>query len=313
MKIVLILTTIILKSYPQKGKKMSAKPPLDVYSDLSEQLHYNIPDLRLYVHKDYLSRYGYTAACHRHPDLEFILMLDGSMDFYINGEIVRLTSGCGVFVNSGRLHYGFSNIKKECHFIAVVMHPSILHQNLPAVRAYFESKFTPESEDFILLKDHVPWQNHVTGLMKEMQQEMASENRNMLKLLAYAEEMAARVSANIKENKKNPVSSIRNPDTFKMVDYIHKHYAENISIEDIAASGGMCRSKCCNLFHKVTGQTPNVYLTHYRIAKSCKLLNETDMSVSEIAYSCGFQSASYFIVVFKKAQGISPQKYRKNP
>lgn len=41
---------------------MIVKSPLDVYSDLSEQLHYNIPDLRLYVQKDYLSRYGYAGV-----------------------------------------------------------------------------------------------------------------------------------------------------------------------------------------------------------------------------------------------------------
>lgn len=94
--------------------------------------------------------------------------------------------------------------------------------------------------------------------------------------------------------------------------YIHKHYAENISVDDIALFGGMCRSKCCRLFSQMTGQTPNVYLTHYRIARSCKLLKETNMSISETADACGFQSASHFIAVFKKTIGISPQKYRKN-
>lgn len=103
------------------------KPLLDIYSDLSEQLHYNIPDLQLYVQKDHLSRYGYTATCHRHPDLEFILVLDDSMDFYINGETVHLTPDCDVFVNSSRLHYGFSNSRQECCFITMATHPAILH------------------------------------------------------------------------------------------------------------------------------------------------------------------------------------------
>lgn len=298
--------------YSTKGKISVMKSPLDVYSDLSEQLHYNIPNLQLYVQKDYLSGYGYAATCHWHPDLEFILVLDGIMDFYINGEIVHLTSNCGVFVNSSRLHYGFSNVKKECNFIAVVMHPVLLHQNIPAVQSYFERKFTPKMNDYILLEDSVEWQNDIIELIKKIQREMTFEDKNMLSLLAYAVEMAAKISSNIKENRENFDSSIINQNTFKMIDYIHKHYAENISIDDIAFSGGMCRSKCCKLFNKVIGQTPNVYLTHYRIAKSCKLLNETNMSISEIADTCGFQSASYFIVVFKKAIGIPPQKYRKN-
>lgn len=146
------------------------KSPLDVHSDLSEQIHYNIPDLQLYVQRDCLSRYGYAAACHRHPDLEFILVLDGIMDFYINGEIVHLTSDCGVFVNSSRLHYCFSNGKKECNFIAVVIHPALLHQNIPAVRSYFERRFTSKMNDFIMLKESVEWQNDIIELIKKFRE-----------------------------------------------------------------------------------------------------------------------------------------------
>lgn len=100
---------------------------------------------------------------------------------------------------------------------------------------------------------------------------MTSENKNILRLLAYAVEMAAIISENIKENGDNFDSSMINQNTFQMIDYIHKHYAENISVDDIALSGGMCRSKCCRLFHQMIRQTPNAYLTHYRIARSCKL------------------------------------------
>ncbi len=56
--------------------------PLDVYSDLSEQVKYNLADLCLYIKTDYLSRYGYVADCHWHSDLEFIYILDGTMDFH---------------------------------------------------------------------------------------------------------------------------------------------------------------------------------------------------------------------------------------
>lgn len=290
---------------------MIRKSPLDVYSDLSEQLHYNISDLQLYVQKDCLSHYGYVAACHWHPDLEFILVLDGTMDFYINGEIVHLTSNCGIFVNSNRLHYGFSNLKKECRFIAVVIHPTILHQNIPSIKTYFDRKFTSGSNDFIVLKDNVEWQKDIIELVKKIQSEADSEEKNMLNLIYYAAAMTAKISANTKEKAEPINGSITNQNLFKMVDFVHKHYMDNISIDDIAASGNVCRSKCCKSFTKIIGQTPNKYLTHYRIAKSCKLLNETNRSINEIADNCGFQSTSYFIAVFKKKIGVSPQKYRK--
>ncbi|MCM1136746.1 MAG: AraC family transcriptional regulator [Clostridium sp.] len=141
---------------------------------------------------------------------------------------------------------------------------------------------------------------------------MIAENKNMLNLLAYAAAMGAEISAHIQEDDKSFDSSIMNQNTYKMVTYIHKHYADNISVNDIASSGAVCRSKCCKLFNKVIGQTPNIYLRNYRISKSCQLLLETDRSINEIANACGFQSASYFIAVFKKEMGVSPQKYRKN-
>lgn len=287
------------------------KSPLDVYSDLSEQLHYNFPDLRIYFQKGYLSHYGYAATCHWHPDLEFIFVLDGSMDFYINGEIVRLNSNCGVFVNSNRLHYGFSSMKKECIFIEVVIHPVLLHQNIPVVKSYYEERFSPKTNDFIVIKPDIQWQKDMIHLMKNIQREMNSEKKNLLNLLAYAVSMGAQISENLKENKESFDSSFMNQNTFKMVDFIHRNYADNISIEDIASSGGVCRSKCCKLFNKVIGQTPNSYLKCYRISKSCQLLIETSRSISEIAENCGFQSSSYFIAVFKKEMGVSPQKYRK--
>ena len=58
-------------------------------------------------------------------------------------------------------------------------------------------------------------------------------------------------------------------------------------------------------------ETPNSYLKHYRIMKSCQLLKDTNRSISEIADSCGFQSVSYFFSVFRKSMGVSPAKYRK--
>ena len=52
------------------------------------------------------------------------------------------------------------------------------------------------------------------------------------------------------------------------------------------------------------------YVTGLRIEKAKMLLDETNEKISRIAESCGFRSASYFIVVFRKQLGISPNEYR---
>ena len=61
----------------------------------------------------------------------------------------------------------------------------------------------------------------------------------------------------------------------------------------------------------MTGKSPKEYLTEYRIKQACHLLRETDLSVSAIAYSVGFENNLYFSKAFRKQKGVSPSEYRK--
>jgi len=61
------------------------------------------------------------------------------------------------------------------------------------------------------------------------------------------------------------------------------------------------------------GQTPNNYLFQYRIQKSREMLRETKRPICEIAFACGFQTASYFSYVFRKEMGIIPRTFVSNP
>lgn len=283
---------------------------LEIFSDLSEQLHYNLSDFPLYVHKDQLLRYGYAAACHWHPDLEFILVLDGEMDFFVNGKTVHLDAANGIFVNSKRLHYGFSTDKANCSFIAVVIHPGLLYENSQAVKSYLETKFGSDTDDFILLSPLIDWQQEALLLLGQIYDEMNSDTFNPLRLLSEAVFLCASVGDHVQQavgyRKDNQLWTT----VWKMTGFIHWHYNRKITLDDIAASGAVCRSKCCELFNEYVGQTPNTYLTKYRISKSCEMLRETNRTIYEIAVTCGFQSSSYFSYVFRKETGLIPQEYR---
>ena len=54
------------------------------------------------------------------------------------------------------------------------------------------------------------------------------------------------------------------------------------------------------------------YLNEVRISSACKFLIETDMGISEIAYECGYKTASNFNRIFKKLNGVTPKEYKKN-
>lgn len=285
--------------------------PLEVFSDLSERLHYNDPKIPLYVRRDALRRYGYAAACHWHPDLEFILILEGSMDYFVNGKFVHLAARSGIFVNSRRLHYGFSANKTDCSFAAVVFHPALFSEGSQAAKEYLDGKFGPDTDDFILLSPEVSWQREDLRLLGGICEETYGGAVNPLRLLSRAAALCADLGDHLRPAPERLADDPLRAATLTMTEFVHRHYESRLTLDEVAASGAVCRSRCCELFRRYTGQSPNAYLTRYRIAKSCEMLRETNRTVCEIAIACGFQSASYFSSVFRKATGSTPQDYRK--
>jgi AraC-like DNA-binding protein len=95
----------------------------------------------------------------------------------------------------------------------------------------------------------------------------------------------------------------------KVLSYIRTSFSEPISLSDMAAICNMTPKYFCTFFKKMTKKSPVEYLTSYRIEKACRMLQSSDLSVTDIAFSCGFGDLSYFIKTFKKHTGQSPGKY----
>lgn len=284
--------------------------PLHVLSDLSERLQYNFTGFPLYVKKDKLSRYGYEALCHWHPDLEFIYIADGTMDYFINGKKVRIRQGQGIFVNSRRLHYGFSEQKDECTFIALVIHPSLFTNSFDGAKAFAEQKFGFDNIDYMLLYPHVLWHKKIIDSIEQLYQEMNSAPLNPLRLLSKAILICADMGEHIETAENNGKNNDIQMAFLKMTEYIHNNYKEKLTIDKIANAGAVCRSKGCLLFQQYARMTPTMYLTKYRLSKSAELLRDTELSITEISLLCGFQSPSYYISLFKRETGQTPLHYR---
>ena len=97
-----------------------------------------------------------------------------------------------------------------------------------------------------------------------------------------------------------------------MITYIEEHFAQRITLDNIALSGACCKSRCSSLFKKYLRETPMTYIAKLRLRKSLVTLLDSDKSISDIAYEYGFCGASYYCETFQKYYGISPLKYRKN-
>lgn len=93
--------------------------------------------------------------------------------------------------------------------------------------------------------------------------------------------------------------------------YIAAHYAEAITLEQVAEQVGFNPSYFSTLFKKETGQTFSEYLQHVRIDKAKEMLRETDWPVARVCEEVGYADLKYFTGVFKKATGIKPGEFRK--
>jgi len=95
------------------------------------------------------------------------------------------------------------------------------------------------------------------------------------------------------------------------VKYIQKNYANDISLSGIAKMHSVSPEHLSRRFKKETGFGFNEYVTLIRLQRAEYLLSEnSDISVSEVAYSCGFNDSNYFSDRFKKEYGMSPLKFR---
>ena len=93
--------------------------------------------------------------------------------------------------------------------------------------------------------------------------------------------------------------------------YVKEHYMEDISLANVAKIANLSPPSFCRLFKSKTKKHFVEYLAEVRISQACKLILETDMSSSTIAYSCGYKTASNFNKIFKKITGYTPLEYKK--
>lgn len=96
----------------------------------------------------------------------------------------------------------------------------------------------------------------------------------------------------------------------KAISYISANYSYPITVEDIADYVGLSRSHLFRSFEKVIGRSPKEYLTDFRIRQACSLLSQSDLSITAIANSVGFENNLYFSKAFHKIKGVSPKHYR---
>lgn len=283
-----------------------------IQTDRSERVLYDKADYPVYIRRGRLSSWpDYRAESHWHDDIELILVLSGQMQYNINGEVVLLEQGQGLFVNARQLHFGYSDAKEECVFFCILLHPSLLCASAGVEQKYVQPFLHETGLPFYLLSGKEAWERDTLSTIEKMYA-LREDHLFELKMQRAFLDIWIALWENVTPASKEKVlpeyhlAALRD-----MISYVQAHYREKVTLEQIARAGKVGKTGCCNLFNKYIGKTPNGYLTELRLRKGVELLYSTDMTVLEISCEVGFSGASYFSETFRKYYGCTPGAYRK--
>jgi len=274
--------------------------------------------------------YDTLTALPRDARCSIVLLTCGNATIKINNHIRLLHSPCVLCLSPNDtidLIYSENLSAKSFHFDPWYIKACLCFDNLEdsieiepeytydRIKLYM---FTKHHEHFQGILSLTP-QNyiHINELMLMIGAETFSQSdgfwtcriRRMLRqLITYIFD----IYADQRKLKMFEMPENHNPATL-CAEYIHSHYAENITLSELCELVNLNRTSLNQRFKEQFSYTCMEYLLNYRLKISQELLSNTNMKISEIADNCGFKYDSYFIRQFTAKLGISPAAYRKNP
>ncbi len=286
---------------------------LTVKSDGSLSVFYNNPDIPVSVKNGLLSALPENRMlAHWHEDLEFLQATEGSIATRINGNEIVLEAGDIIFLNSRQVHMNFG-FGADCQYRLIQIHPRILSAGIKKGSSADALLKDVRFRCYVFKSRSREWQQ-INSILDTIENTMFEAARDYeLLIVSYACMLYyyicscyhpdTVVSTNTSENDLDIQRA--------MISFLYRHYNNKVSLDEIAESGHVSRSKCCRLFQQYVKQTPMDFLNDYRLEESCLLLKDTDDSIASIAQMCGFTDQSYFTRIFKRKFDYTPRDYRR--
>ncbi|MDL2236348.1 AraC family transcriptional regulator [Christensenellaceae bacterium OttesenSCG-928-K19] len=247
---------------------------------------------------------------HWHDEVEFSFPLEGRMEARYDGGTSLLSTGDGIFVNSNSLHSLHPVGSTPCVMANIIFDTQILSG---APLSVFEQKYIlpltrSKGVKCVPLTGHTKIMNLLNNAFMTYTEQKFGYEWQVRNLLA---DLWLLLFSLLQDKIGHP--GIRQNDTRikKMLTYIHDHFADDISLEDVAASANISPRECSRAFQEHLGMSTFSYITKYRIRVAAELLARTDMPVIDISFSVGYNAPSYFGKLFREATGSTPREYRK--
>ncbi len=249
---------------------------------------------------------------HWHDDFEIAFIYEGKCAVSVEGGSFTLGTGEGVFINAGALHE-LGAASSVCRLRSLVFSPRLIG-GVDSI--FYQSYALPLLSDSscrcVRLNTSTDWQRGSLELAKSAWSACADEpygyelearymlSRFVLELLKHG-----RTASTPSEKARRDAQRAKT-----MLQYIHEHYADGLTADDIARSASISQSECLRCFRSVLGVTPVAYVRQLRLQRAAELLTGTNEKISEIASRCGFDDTSHFSRIFRHWSGCCPASYR---
>jgi ligand-binding sensor protein/AraC-like DNA-binding protein len=233
-------------------------------------------------------------------------------------------------VMAGQVKLSDSDKSRGLEQIVVSQDPHMHETKLEELRASYDQlpvmtyeEIATISNMLSLLCNYIVEEALDKNLLIEMfSQSSGSDQHGKLNLSAILPGYSIRNIESIKREMTNAIADaylssspeereITNPVLQPALDYIHTHKSEQVTLKQAAELCHLSPSYFSRLFAKETSENFTVYLARLKVKWAKKLLEATDMPISQISDELGFNESGYFIKTFKKYEDITPAVYRK--
>lgn len=279
------------------------------YSDYNEVKQRGTFDFPIEFHYVDNMHPKYTMSYHWHVEYEIIRILKGSLIVYLNQKEISAKEGDIIFIRDGILH---SAVPNDCIYECVVFDMNmLLKENFSGIK-YIQNII----DHNIIINDYfsksdLEFNKIIFNLFESLKTRKISYELMILGLLyqllsiIYSNKLYSQDYCHTQNDSKK-ITQLK-----KVLKVIEESYSSVITLEDLSNVIGMSPKYFCKFFYEMVHRTPIDYLNYYRIECASYQLVTTDLSITDIAYNCGFNDLSYFIRSFKKYKGITPSRYSK--
>ncbi|MDR9762899.1 helix-turn-helix domain-containing protein [Rhizobium redzepovicii] len=252
------------------------------------------------------------AAAHWHDHVELNLLMDGRMTYLFNGRQEQVAAGRLVLFWAAIPHQTIA-VTENAPLVCVYL-PLVDFLALPidrrARQSIMQGRFLTQgdqetSDPSMFPRWESEWQSGGNARRKLIVEEVRLRIRRLI-LDNGEPENAATQSAPA------PLAGQAVGHVESLSDLINIHYANPISVPELARLANMHPSTANSAFRKVLGISVNEYLIRYRVARAMQLLTDTDDPILQIGFECGFGSSSRFYEIFKERTGTTPRHFRES-